>query len=78
MTLPDKPFVLGQSQYYRLVSIPVRDGPRKFAFEASTTNHLREQVWVPCEGLEEHREFLSSVLHLLFELAHPDGPAPNS
>jgi len=69
----NKPFVLGQSRCYRVVSLPVKNSPeeRTLAFEVLTTNRMGEEVWFPCDGgLEAHRELLSSLLHRLYREAN--------
>ena len=69
---PDKPFVLGQNSYYRLVSVPTKEpGVRAIKYEARTTNYLGEQVFVPCDHFDQdYYTLVSAVMHYLYAEAN--------
>lgn len=79
--MTDKPFVLGKSPYYRLVSVPSerQPGRREIKYEAATTNNLGERVFVACNEMDQdYFDLVSSVMHELYRLAHPAPATPNT
>lgn len=80
MTLPDKPFVLGQTEWYRLVSVPTSEGGRPtFKVESKTTNLMGETVWIQSDVTHGiYTVVVSAILHHLHRLAYPAPADPNS
>lgn len=69
----DKPFVLGQTEWYRLVSVPTGEpGRPTFKVEGKASNFLGETIWIQPIDLphQTYTSVVSSILHYLYAEAN--------
>lgn len=68
----EKPFVLGQTEWYRVVSVPTGEpGRPTFRIEGKASDLLGETIWVQADiSHGTYTTVVSSVLHHLYAEAN--------